>query len=222
MSFKMKSWVILLIWVPLTSIGFTNCGGSLIPLTHVETVSLVSDSDRDGAEGKISVDTLDGEPTDARQTAESMISLLKLKSGATDLSAIVTEANFRRPVLAAKNDLGLFSAATVIGITSLAGTVCRTAVEREKTGEKDLFKSFNFQAGPKETGVDVALAAASLMAERFWARPPSTEETTFLREHVNQYLAGLDEAAKDNPSETVKLAVFTCTAMLSLPESYLF
>lgn len=159
-------------------------------------------------------------PLDAKQTLESMMSLLNLGRGDINMNEVNSEINYRRNLLVSKSDLNLVNSPSIIAITSLAGVVCKQAVAKEKK-MADLFKFLNFSAGPASYGKLGAINTFVRMADRFWLRKPTTEELALISQAVDEYYATLDAAALANPAETDKLAVFICSGMLALPESYL-
>jgi hypothetical protein len=107
-------------------------------------------------------------------------------------------------------------------MTSLAGVVCKQAVNKEKAMlQKNLFTKIDFTKGPKTYGKAGALSTYSDLAERLWARKPSAEEIQYFTEAVEEYYSTLDAAALDNAAESDKLAIFICTGLLASPDSYL-
>ncbi|WP_374030619.1 hypothetical protein [Bdellovibrio bacteriovorus] len=60
-----------------------------------------------------------------------------------------------------------------------------------------------------------------LMIDRFWMRKPSSDELVYITQAVDEYYSTLNSTALGSAAETDKLAIFICSGMLSVPESYL-
>ncbi|WP_347357533.1 hypothetical protein [Bdellovibrio sp.] len=164
---------------------------------------------------------IDGAPVDAKQTLESMMSLLGLSRADINMTAVNSEINYRRNLLVAQNDLSMVNSPAIIAITSLAGVVCQQAVAKEKKGTKDLFKYLDFAKGPSSYGKLGAINTYISMVDRFWMRSPSKEELSLISQAVDEYFSTLDSAAMTKAVESEKLAIFICTGMLSVPDSYM-
>lgn len=162
------------------------------------------------------------EPTDSKQTLESMMSLLGLTAADINKTTVNGEVNLRRGLLASRNDINLVNSPAVIAITSLASVVCEQAYIKEKNGQKDIFKFIDFTKGPKAYGKTGAINTYISMADRFWMRTPTDQELKHFTETMNEYFGGLSEAERNDAAESKNLAIFICTGMLSVPESYLF
>lgn len=181
-------------------------------------------------EGTLEVSSLDTSweepmgtaPTDAKQTLESMMSLLSLAPADINMGEVNSEINYRRNLLVPQNDMALLNAPSMIAITSLAAVVCKQAVNKDKNATtKELFADLDFSKGPKSYGKAGALKTYESLAARLWGRKASSEESAFFSEAVEEYFKTLDAAALDRAAETDKLAIFICTGMLAVPDSYL-
>lgn len=156
----------------------------------------------------------------AKQTVHSMMSLLGLKVSDVSLSSVNSEFNFRVDLLAPSNELNFVNSPSIIAMTSLAATLCNQAVAKEKKGTRDLFKFIDFASGPSSYGQVGALNTYLLMADRFWMRKPTSDEVSLMSSVVEDYYATI--ANKTLAAESEKLALFICTGMLSVPESYIY
>lgn len=174
-----------------------------------------------GAVSQKTENPIEGAPTDAKQTLESMMSLLNLSGADINMTEVNNEINYRRNLLVPQNDIKLINSPSIIAMTSLAAVVCKQAVAKEKKGTKDIFKHLDFAQGPKAYGKMGAINTYILMVDRFWMRKPSKEEITMFSETVDEYFSTLDSAAMGKAAESDKLAIFMCSGMLSVPESYL-
>ncbi|AFY02151.1 hypothetical protein [Bdellovibrio bacteriovorus] len=204
------------------TMGFQNCAQQT-DFASLEEVTLNGGS-VDGSNSSVSSKTqsdIDGAPVDAKQTLESMMSLLNLKSADINMGTVNAEINYRRNLLVPQNDLTLVNSPSIIATTSLAGVVCQQAVNKEKKGTRDIFKYLDFAKGPGTYGKMGAINTYILMIDRFWMRKPSSEELSFITQAVDEYYSTLDSAALGKATESDKLAVFICSGMLSVPESYL-
>lgn len=196
------------------ALGFQNCSEGFHVLETDDMTSLSFPE-------KPEVD-LGASPTDAKQTLESMMSLLDLTVVDINMTEVNNEINYRRNLLVPQNDLRMLNAPAIIAITSLAGVVCKQAVAKEKRmTTKEIFPAIDFTKGPRSYGKQGALKAYAALAERLWARPATAEETQYFTSVVDEYFSTLDAAALDRVSESDKLAIFICTGMLSVPDSYL-
>ncbi|WP_413570652.1 hypothetical protein ACLWBD_08715 [Bdellovibrio sp. HCB117] len=164
---------------------------------------------------------IDGAPTDAKQTLESMMSLLDLKPNEINQAEVNAEVNYRRNLLASQNDIALVNSPAIIAMTSLAAVVCKQAVNKEKKGTRDIFKFIDFTKGPSSYGKLGALNTYITMVDRFWMRKPTSEELALFSKTIDEYYSTLNSTAMGNAAETDKLAIFICSGMLSVPESYL-
>ncbi|UXR63100.1 hypothetical protein EZJ49_08425 [Bdellovibrio bacteriovorus] len=202
--------------------SFQNCAKQ-VDFASLEEVTLNgggSDITNGSSNSKPQTD-IDGAPVDAKQTLESMMSLLGLSRTDINMTAVNAEINYRRNLLMAQNDLTLVNSPSIIAITSLAGVVCQQAVTKEKKGAKDLFKYIDFAKGPSSYGKLGAINTYVSLVDRFWMRQPSKEELALISQTVDEYFSTLDSAAMSKATESDKLAVFICTGMLSVPDSYL-
>lgn len=196
-------------------LAFQNCAEQL-PL-----LSMSSSSSEVGSL-EISPDGMGTAPTDAKQTLESMMSLLSLEPADLNMTEVNNEINYRRNLLVPQNEMILLNSPAIIAITSLAGVVCKQAVAKDKKlAARELFPDIDFSKGPKAYGKAGALKAYSSLAERLWGRKPSAEETKYFSEATDEYFTTLDAAALDRATESDKLATFICTGMLASPDSYL-
>lgn len=202
--------------------SFQNCAKQ-VDFASLEEVTLNgggNDITNGSSNSKLQTD-IDGAPVDAKQTLESMMSLLGLSRTDINMTTVNAEINYRRNLLMAQNDLTLVNSPSIIAITSLAGVVCQQAVTKEKKGPKDLFKYIDFAKGPSSYGKLGAINTYISLVDRFWMRQPSKEELALISQTVDEYFSTLDSAAMSKATESDKLAVFICTGMLSVPDSYL-
>lgn len=205
------------------TMSFQNCA----PQTDFSSLdSSSTGDDNTGTSLPSKVDPgIDGAPTDAKQTLESMMSLVGLapqELSAAALTEVNSEINYRRNLLVPQNDIRLITSPTIIAMTSVAAVVCKHVVAKEKAAAKaDLFKYLDFKKGPSGYGKNGALNTYINMANRFWMRKPTSDELTLMSQTVDEYYSTLDSAAMGKAAETDKLAIYICTGMLSIPESYL-
>lgn len=164
---------------------------------------------------------MDGAPTDAKQTLESMMALLNLKASDINMTEVNSEINYRRNLLVSQNNIALVNSPSIIAMTSLAAVVCKQAIVKEKKSSRDIFKYIDFTQGPKAYGKLGAINTFILMADRFWLRKPTKEELTYMSQAVDEYFSAIDASAMGQAAESDKLATFLCTGMLASPESYL-
>ncbi|KYG63987.1 hypothetical protein AZI86_14350 [Bdellovibrio bacteriovorus] len=196
------------------AMGFQNCAEQLPVLSGTLEVSSF-----DAASSEESMGTA---PTDAKQTLESMMSLLNLAPADINMSEVNSEINYRRNLLVPQNDMTLLNAPSMIAITSLAAVVCKQAVAKDKRiTTKEIFLDLDFSKGPKAYGKVGALKSYESLASRLWGRKATSEESAYFSEVVEEYFKTLDAAALDKATETDKLAIFICTGMLAVPDSYL-
>lgn len=203
-------------------IGFQNCAQQM-DMASLEVSDVNGNSTGSGTEAPVTKVQSDigAAPTDAKQTLESMMSLLGLTPKDINMTQVNGEINYRRNLLVPQNDITLLNSPSIIAMTSLAGVVCKQAVDKEKKGTKDIFKFIDFTQGPKSYGKMGAINAYISLVDRLWMRKPSKEELQFFTEAVDEYFSTLDSAAMGKATESDKLAVFICTGMLAVPESYL-
>ncbi|WP_374030620.1 hypothetical protein [Bdellovibrio bacteriovorus] len=117
------------------TMGFQNCAQQT-DFASLEEVTLNGGS-VDGSNNSVNnkpQSDIDGAPVDAKQTLESMMSLLNLKSSDINMTLVNSEINYRRNLLVPANDLTLVNSPSIIATTSLAGVVCQQAVTKEKKG----------------------------------------------------------------------------------------
>lgn len=204
------------------SLGFQNCGKKQDLLTVTEMDSTLSDPLKGAAPKQAKAQQeMGAAPTNAKQTLESMMSLLDLSPSDLNMTEVNAEINYRRNLLVPKSEITLLNSPSIIAITSLAGIVCKQAVVKDKKGPQDVFKFIDFKQGPKAYGRMGALNTYLSLAERMWMRKPTSEELQLMTEALEEYLKTLDSAAMESAAESEKLAIFMCTGMLSVPESYL-
>lgn len=205
-------------------LSFQNCAQQSDFRAPAGSLEANGASDDDSTSESVAQKTeaaIDGAPTDAKQTLESMMSLLNLGAADINMTEVNNEINFRRNLLVSQNDIKLVNSPSIIAMTSLAAVVCKQAVAKEKKGTKDIFKHIDFTQGPKAYGKMGAINTYILMVDRFWMRQPSKEEITMFSETVDEYFSTLDSTAMGKAAESDKLAIFMCSGMLAVPESYL-
>nr|BFD60098.1 hypothetical protein CKG001_22050 [Bdellovibrio sp. CKG001]BFD63503.1 hypothetical protein BdHM001_21840 [Bdellovibrio sp. HM001] len=203
--------------------SFQNCAKQ-VDFASLEEVTSNGGGEEvpNGSSGNSKAQTdIDGAPVDAKQTLESMMSLLGLSRTDINMKTVNDEINYRRNLLVSQNDLSQVNSPSIIAITSLAGVVCQQAVIKEKKGTKDLFKYIDFTKGPSSYGKLGAINTYISLIDRFWMRQPSKEELTLITQAVDEYFSTLDSSAMSKAAESDKLAVFICTGMLAVPDSYL-
>lgn len=206
----------------LLSLGFQNCGKKPELAAELAMGLTVSDPSKDSLPKEKKVEQDSGSaPTDAKQTLESMMSLLDLSPDDINKTEVNAEINYRRNLLVPQNELSLLNSPSIIATTSLAGVVCKQAVAKDKKGPQEIFKFIDFKQGPKAYGSMGAINTYLSLAERLWMRKPTADELQFMTEAVEAYYKTLDEAALVSSSESDKLAIFICTGMLAAPDSYL-
>lgn len=164
---------------------------------------------------------IEAKPIDTKQTVESMMSLLDLTTKDVNMTTLTSEINYRRNLLLPQTEMKLLSSPSVIAITSVAGVLCQQAVIKEKAGVRDIFRYIDFKKGPSSYGKIGALNTYIALSQRFWFRRPSGEELAYMKEAIDEYFNTLNSASQGSPAESEKLAIFICTGMLSVPDSYL-
>lgn len=202
----------------VVGLSFQNCAQQM---DMASLDSNVDTSDTDTSTRTKTDPGIDGAPTDAKQSLESMMSLLDLKPSEINMKDVNSEINYRRNLLVPQNDISLVNSPSIIAMTSLAAVVCKQAVEKEKKGTLDIFKHLDFKQGPKSYGKLGAINTYISLIDRLWLRKPTSEELTLISQTVDEYFSSLDSTAMGKAAESDKLAIFICTGMLSVPESYL-
>nr|WP_295904019.1 hypothetical protein [uncultured Bdellovibrio sp.] len=206
----------------IVGLGFQNCAQQ-VDMASLEANDSVNGSSTGGTDTlvtKVESD-LGVSPTDAKQSLESMMSLLGLTPKDINMNEVNSEINYRRNLLVPQNDITLLNSPSIIAMTSLAGVVCKQAVNKEKKGTRDIFKFIDFAQGPKAYGKMGAINTYISLVDRLWMRKPSKEELQAITEAVDEYFSTLDSTAMGKAAESDKLAIFICTGMLAVPESYL-
>jgi hypothetical protein len=202
-------------------VSFQNCADqkelALLNSKVIESAGGVNSNP--GGIGKVQ-DSEGAATINAKQSVQSMMSLLGLRVSDMSLGSVNTELNFRVDLLAPSNELNFVNSPSIIAMTSLAAALCNQAVAKEKKGPRDLFKFLDFGLGPSSFGQVGALNTYLLMADRFWMRKPTSEEVSLMSSVVEDYYATISN--KNLAAETDKLALFICTGMLSVPESYVY
>ena len=217
---KFKNLTLILI-SGILMVSFQNC-------TDQKDLALLNSKIIDSSGGANSNPSVINKPTDpsgsatinAKQTVQSMMSLLGLKVEDVTLATINTEFNFRMDLLSPSNDLNMVNSPSIIAITSLAATICSQSIAKEKKGTRDIFKFIDFTKGPSSYGRVGALNTYLLMADRFWMRKPAAEEIELMNFAIDEYYPTIVNG--ELASESEKLALYICTGMLSVPESYVY
>ncbi len=159
-------------------------------------------------------------PLDAKQLLESMMSQVGVTPDEINKGEVNGEINYRRNLLIPSNELSMVSSPTIIATTSLAAVVCKQAVTKEKSGKVTMFKFLDFTKGPGAHSKDLLMNNFIHMADQFWLRRPGKAEVDAFNDALDSYYKTLDQNALGRASETDKLALFMCTAMLASPDSY--
>ncbi|MEK2645459.1 hypothetical protein [Bdellovibrio sp. BCCA] len=206
----------------IVGLGFQNCAQQ-VDMASLEANDSVNGSSMGGTDTPVTKveSDLGVSPTDAKQSLESMMSLLGLTPKDINMNEVNSEINYRRNLLVPQNDITLLNSPSIIAMTSLAGVVCKQAVNKEKKGTRDIFKFIDFSQGPKAYGKMGAINTYISLVDRLWMRKPSKEELQAITEAVDEYFSTLDSTAMGKAAESDKLAIFICTGMLAVPESYL-
>lgn len=190
----------------------TGAGGAVTPIDEVGT-------------GGGTLDTKTDLPY-ALLTAEQIFNSLTNVTGQTNYSnAILNEYNLRSGSFSVSPDLKFVNGPMLIAITSLAGEVCNGLVTREQAiafnagnNARQYFNQVDFGAVPA-TGIDANRMsdAVNKLANSFWGRAPSSDETTLYSAFRTEFLAA---AAAQNAAQTRALALALCTSMLSSFDTY--
>ncbi|WP_413944725.1 hypothetical protein [Bdellovibrio sp. HCB-162] len=206
----------------IVGLGFQNCAQQ-VDMASLEANDSVNGSSTGGTDTPVTKveSDLGVSPTDAKQSLESMMSLLGLTPKDINMNEVNSEINYRRNLLVPQNDITLLNSPSIIAMTSLAGVVCKQAVNKEKKGTRDIFKFIDFAQGPKAYGKMGAINTYISLVDRLWMRKPSKDELQAITEAVDEYFSTLDSTAMGKAAESDKLAIFICTGMLAVPESYL-
>lgn len=208
---KHSTWIALAV---VAILPFQNCGRQDLNLKTEEVdMSSLGQSSLESPKAEVA-------PLDAKQILESMMSLLDITPEQINKGEINSEINYRRNLLVPTNNLAMVSSPSIIATTSLAAVVCKQAVNKEKAGAKTLFKYLDFTKGPGANGQTAVLSNFIDMADQLWMRRPSKAEVDAFHDAVDGYYKTLDQNALGRASETDKLAIFLCTAMLASPDSY--
>lgn len=221
-SRKIKNIIVITFSFMVLTLSFQNCGKKqgLATLDMADSASTEPIKDNTPKQSKVEQE-MGSAPTNAKQTLESMMSLLDLTPADINMTEVNSELNYRRNLLVPQNEISLVNSPSIIAITSLAGVVCKQAVAKDKNGPQEVFKFIDFKQGPKAYGRMGAINTYLSLAERMWMRKPTAEELQLMTESIEEYYKTLDDTAMVTAAESEKLAIFMCTGMLSVPESYL-
>jgi hypothetical protein len=159
----------------------------------------------------------------ALMTGEQVLKSMNALAGNPETNAItgggVTGTEFRRRVgaFAVGYDLKLTTAPMMLGITSLAGTVCNTAIDRERANgaAKVLFSDVDFTRASSQMSLDSYKAMVRKLAIKFWGREETNEELNILLDGRSEYTSAMTAQEATAVDSTRELALFTCSAMLS-------
>lgn len=137
-----------------------------------------------------------------------------------------TGSEFRRRegAFAVGYDLKLTTGPMLLGITSLAGTVCNTAIDRERASGAavKIFSGVDFSKPSSQMSLDTYKTLVRRMAQKFWGREETTEELNILLDGRADYTRAMNATESATAESTKELVLFTCSAMLSSLDSITF
>lgn len=155
----------------------------------------------------------------ARQTYKTFMNVTGQEGAQTN--AQLTEYEARYSSLSVNDRLTNIGAPMQMAATSLAGEVCNGLLTREvaaAAAARKFFGQVNFGASVAQNNKAAFDSAVSVMANSFWNRQPTDEETAALNAFYSEFSAVAGNAA----AGTRNLYLAACTGMLASFDSYTY
>lgn len=131
------------------------------------------------------------------------------------LKKISTEFLARKSAFPVNYGLSNFTAAMLLGATSLAGPVCGALIDQEKSGSRQLFIGVDFTRGTSSLTNATYQSVVRALATQFWGRDETDDELQMFLDARSEFEAGLSAGANATSASTRSLMVFICSAALS-------
>lgn len=210
---KVYTFVIIFFVMPIALIQFQNCAqpGFMITesMLHVESQSSLDESTPDLTQIKIQYPQFN--LMSGNQVYQTF---LTLTGQVQETQNQREEFNQRKASFSDQGEVQAINAPYLLAAASLAGTSCNELVQREgnqSAQERSIFKGINFSMGVSQISDQVYLESANRLALGFWNMNLDQGEREALVQFKNNFTVG----SQDNATETNKLLVSTCSAILS-------
>jgi len=210
---KVISFVVIFFIAPLALIQFQNCAqpGFYISESSVNLESQSSVEEPTSIPTQVKIQYPQFNLMSGNQVYQTF---LTLTGQVGETSNQRDEFNQRKSSFSDQGEVQAINAPYLLAATSLAGTSCNELVQKERNQldqERSIFKGINFTLGVSQISDQVYLEIANRLALGFWNMNLDQSEREALIQFKNAFTQGLP----DNATETDKLLVSTCSAILS-------
>lgn len=183
----------------------TGCGPGMLQTTDKQSYAI-------GDNGMHEV--MDAKPVTITDSENMLPKLLSLAGIRNPSSATRDAGNRHAPKVSETGKADTVTAPMMIGITTVAGEVCRDLVSQERgqqASERRMFPMIDFTKG--HTKITDAAKEDSIrrMARSFWGRNETAQEMVLIKTHLSEAYSGIT----DNGTQTENAMMFTCAAMLA-------